>query len=175
MERRLRDEENLFVTETLESVVNRLIPKFEDDYKRRIDATKRCGHRIYIANLIGDEQREPGEAGGKRFQANHLMMNRYLFLPQFSSSLSLITYSLCFDYLRLGCSCDYEEIFMPLLKRVAAVLDNQLRLTFQKGKEVKVCISFCLSNLFSVLRLWLANIAIESLPCRWIWRCSFIT
>jgi hypothetical protein len=77
LEDRLQHETNLFRNgETKESIVNRLIPKFEDDLKRRIDVTKRCSSRIHIANLIGDEQRGPGEDDQKRFAANFLLLNR---------------------------------------------------------------------------------------------------
>jgi len=52
IERRLKDETYLFTNgETKRTIVNRLMPAFEDDYKRRYDCTKRCWHRIRIPGL----------------------------------------------------------------------------------------------------------------------------
>lgn len=76
---RLQDEDYLFKNgDTLESIVNRLIPDFENEYKRRVNVTKRCGHRVYIAGLRGDEQMNRVGLAEKRFEANHLQMNLYV-------------------------------------------------------------------------------------------------
>ncbi|TGO62414.1 hypothetical protein BOTNAR_0114g00130 [Botryotinia narcissicola] len=73
---RLQDEDYLFKNgDTLESIVNRLIPDFENEYKRRVNVMKRCGHRVYIAGLRGDEQMNRVGLAEKRFEANHLQMN----------------------------------------------------------------------------------------------------
>jgi len=40
--------------------------------------------------------------------------------------------------LTVGPSDDYNEIFLPLLQRVAKVLRNQLQVAISHGKEVKV-------------------------------------
>jgi len=71
--RRLQDEVYLFQNgETLESIVNRLIPRFENEYKRNTDVTGRCGNRVYIAGLRSNT--------AKRFEANNLLMNKYALL-----------------------------------------------------------------------------------------------
>jgi len=52
LEKRLENETYLFTNgETKGTIVNRLIPAFENDYKRRLDSTKRCRHRIHIPGL----------------------------------------------------------------------------------------------------------------------------
>ena len=77
LERRIEHEHYLFTNgETKESIVNRLIPTFEDDFKRRIDVTKPCGTKIYIANLIGDDQRMPPGGRKRRFEPNKLVLNQ---------------------------------------------------------------------------------------------------
>ncbi|CCD54394.1 hypothetical protein BofuT4_P124420.1 [Botrytis cinerea T4] len=73
---RLQDEDYLFKNgDTLESIVNRLIPDFENEYKRRVNVMARCGHRVYIAGLHGDEQINRVGLAAKRFEANYLQMN----------------------------------------------------------------------------------------------------
>lgn len=76
---RLQDEDYLFKNgDTLESIVNRLIPDFENEYKRRVNVMARCGHRVYIAGLHGDEQINRVGLAAKRFEANYLQMNLYV-------------------------------------------------------------------------------------------------
>ncbi|TGO36697.1 hypothetical protein BHYA_0117g00210 [Botrytis hyacinthi] len=107
---RLQDEHYLFKnSDTLESIVNRLIPDFENEYKRRVNVMKRCGHRVYIAGLRGDEQMNRVGLAEKRFEVNHLQMN-----------LS-----------------DYKEIFDPLLKRISNLLENQIQQAVEKKLVVK--------------------------------------
>ncbi|KAK6602224.1 hsp70 protein-like protein [Botrytis cinerea] len=107
---RLQDEDYLFKNgDTLESIVNRLIPDFENEYKRRVNVMARCGHRVYIAGLHGDEQINRVGLAAKRFEANYLQMN-------------------------LG---DYKEIFNPLLKRVSNLLENQIGQAVEKNLVVK--------------------------------------
>ncbi|KAF7891902.1 hypothetical protein EAF00_008204 [Botryotinia globosa] len=107
---RLQDEDYLFKNgDTLESIVNRLIPDFENVYKRRVDVTESCGHRVYIAGLRGDEQMNRVGPAEKRFDANHLQMN-----------LS-----------------DYQGIFNPLLNRISNLLEKQIQQAVEKKLEVK--------------------------------------
>ncbi|KAG4032827.1 hypothetical protein MFRU_006g02900 [Monilinia fructicola] len=107
---RLQDEDYLLKNgETLEAIVNRLIPDFENEYKRRVNVTKRVGHRVYIAGLRSDEQMNRVGLAEKRFETNNLLMNK----------------------------SDYEEIFGPLLKRISALLENQINQAVAKGLVVK--------------------------------------
>ena len=82
LQERLKHEYYLFHNgETKESIVNRLIPKFEDEYKRRIDVTGRCGrHRIYISGLTADDDQDVGsrETTRKYFEANNMIMRKYV-------------------------------------------------------------------------------------------------
>jgi hypothetical protein len=74
---RLQDEHYLLKNgETLEAIVNHLIPDFENEYKRRVNVMSRCGHRVYIAGLRGDEQMDRTGAAAKRFETNNLLMTK---------------------------------------------------------------------------------------------------
>ncbi|KAB8293932.1 hypothetical protein EYC80_009405 [Monilinia laxa] len=107
---RLQDEDYLLKNgETLEAIVNRLIPDFENEYKRRVNVMNRVGHRVYIAGLRSDEQMNRVGLAEKRFETNNLLMNK----------------------------SDYEEIFGPLLKRISALLENQIKQAVAKGLVVK--------------------------------------
>ncbi|KAJ8062988.1 hypothetical protein OCU04_008233 [Sclerotinia nivalis] len=107
---RLQDEDYLLKNgETLEAIVNRLIPDFENEYKRRVNVMKRPGHRVYIAGLRGDEQMNRVGPAEKRFEINNLLMNK----------------------------SDYEDIFRPLLKRISALLENQIEQAVAKELVVK--------------------------------------
>ena len=77
LEERLKHESYLFRNgETKESVVGRLIPDFENEYKRRIDVTGPCKHNIHIAGLRGDEDRDPKERITRDFERNSLIMRK---------------------------------------------------------------------------------------------------
>ncbi|PQE05216.1 Hsp70 family protein [Rutstroemia sp. NJR-2017a BBW] len=107
---RLQDEHYLLKNgETLDSIVNRLIPDFENEYKRRVNVVKPCGHRVYIAGLRSDEQMDRTGPAAKRFETNNLLMNR----------------------------SDYEDIFMPLLHRISGLLDNQIEQAVARKLTVK--------------------------------------
>ncbi|KAI9650554.1 hypothetical protein NHQ30_000571 [Ciborinia camelliae] len=107
---RLQDENYLLKNgETLEAIVNRLIPDFENEYKRRVNVMKRIGHRVYIAGLRSDEQMNRVGPAEKRFETNNLLMNK----------------------------SDYEDIFRPLLKRISALLENQIEQALSKKLVVK--------------------------------------
>lgn len=74
---RLQDEDYLLNNgETLDAIVNRLIPDFENEYKRRVNVMKRIGHRVYIAGLRSDEQMNRVGPTEKRFETNNLLMNK---------------------------------------------------------------------------------------------------
>ncbi|QSZ36109.1 hypothetical protein DSL72_007234 [Monilinia vaccinii-corymbosi] len=108
---RLQDEHYLLKNgETLEEIVNRLIPNFENEYKRRVNVMKRIsGHGVYIAGLRSDEQMNRVGLAKKRFERNNLIMDK----------------------------SDYEDIFEPLLKRIAALLESQIEQVVKKGLVVK--------------------------------------
>ncbi|PQE30977.1 hypothetical protein CJF32_00007970 [Rutstroemia sp. NJR-2017a WRK4] len=107
---RLQDEHYLLKNgETLDSIVNRLIPDFENEYKRRVNVMKRCGHRVYIAGLRSDEQMDRTGPAAKRFDINNLLMNR----------------------------SDYKDIFMPLLRRISGLMDNQIEQAVARKLTVK--------------------------------------
>ncbi|RAL67075.1 hypothetical protein DID88_007855 [Monilinia fructigena] len=106
---RLQDEDYLLKNgETLEAIVNRLIPDFENEYKRQVNVMKRVGHRFYIAGLRSDEQMNRVGLAEKCFETNNLLMNN-----------------------------DYEEIFGSILKRISALLKNQIEQAVAKGLVVK--------------------------------------
>ncbi|TGO49691.1 hypothetical protein BCON_0203g00020 [Botryotinia convoluta] len=132
---RFQDEDYLFKNgDTLESIVNRLIPDFENEYKRRVNVMKRCGHRVYIAGLRGDERMNRVGPAEKRFEANYLRM-----------TLS-----------------DYKEIFDPLLKRVSNLLKNQIGQAVEKNLVVKkVFLVGGSPSLRSYLKNWLAGKFVE--------------
>ncbi|ESZ92420.1 hypothetical protein SBOR_7179 [Sclerotinia borealis F-4128] len=108
---RLQDEDYLIKNgETLEAIVNRLIPAFENKTKRRVDVMSRSGpERVYIAGLRSDEQINRVGPAEKRFKENFLLLNRG----------------------------DYKEIFMPLLLRISALLENQINQAVAKKLVVK--------------------------------------
>ncbi|APA08662.1 hypothetical protein sscle_04g034320 [Sclerotinia sclerotiorum 1980 UF-70] len=110
---RLQDEDYLLKNgETLEAIVNRLIPDFENEYKRRVNVMKLPGHRVYIAGLRGDERMNRIGPAEKRFKTNNLLMNK----------------------------SDYEDISGPLLTRISALLENQIEQAVAKDLVVKVCV-----------------------------------
>lgn len=75
---RLRDETYLEDNgASLESIVNRLIPKFEIEDKTKIDFTKGPAFNYYIATLRGDEGRGLTGAAKKRFKNDLLYMNKW--------------------------------------------------------------------------------------------------
>jgi len=81
LENRLRQESYLFQNgETLESIVNRLIPQFEDVIKRRVDVTRPCGDKIYVARLRSDEAQGLRGPDAKRFESNKLIMHKSVSL-----------------------------------------------------------------------------------------------
>jgi len=94
LEERLKHETYLFHNGvTKESIVRELIPKFEEDYKRRVDINSRCPtHGIYIAGLRADEDQDPRskETRRKFFDRNQLLMRKYIFQSpsKFNSSLA---------------------------------------------------------------------------------------
>lgn len=107
---RLQDEDYLLKNgETLEAIVNRLIPDFENEYKRRVNVMKLPGHRVYIAGLRGDERMNRIGPAEKRFKTNNLLMNK----------------------------SDYEDISGPLLTRISALLENQIEQAVAKDLVVK--------------------------------------
>ncbi|KAF8853665.1 hypothetical protein BDZ45DRAFT_628746 [Acephala macrosclerotiorum] len=116
--------------ESLEEVVKRLVPSFEDRDKRRQDVIiGRPYNTIYIKGLRSNRE--------KRFKNQHIELNRY----------------------------DYNEIFMPLLRRVGQVLRGQIEMASYKGKDVKkVCLiggfGAC-PSLRSYLRSFLKDTVIE--------------
>lgn len=77
LEERLKHESYLFRNgETRESIVGRLIPNFEDEYKRRIDIAAPCRHNIHIAGLRGDEDSDAKDGITRDFERNSLIMRK---------------------------------------------------------------------------------------------------
>ncbi|KAF7900126.1 hypothetical protein EAF00_004462 [Botryotinia globosa] len=95
--------------ESLESIVNRFIPNFENDHKRRKDVTSLFGlkTRLHLPGLK--------ENAEKRFDDGHIVI-------------------INFGY---GNRQDWEEVFNPLLERVKKLLHTQLFTALEKGLKVK--------------------------------------
>ncbi|KAH8748526.1 hypothetical protein BGZ57DRAFT_835412 [Hyaloscypha finlandica] len=94
---------------TLEAIVQGTIFTFENFVKRSIDVTKNLSGRVKIDGLRGDRQRGLVGAAAKGFEDNVLILS----------------------------PADYAAIFLPLLKRVAKVLEGQLEGAMMKGQQVK--------------------------------------
>jgi hypothetical protein len=134
---RLRDEHHLEKTgESRESIVNYLIPAFENTDKRKKDVTKRPAGRLRIPGLVGDAR----TGISKGFDDNHMLLDSYVVqfyfhrIPKPCSRPNINA-----NVLPSG---DYESIFVPLLKRVGAVMRSQLEAANADGFEVKVCDNF---------------------------------
>ncbi|CZR68305.1 uncharacterized protein PAC_18204 [Phialocephala subalpina] len=96
---------------TIEAIVNRLAREFEAVDKPRADIATKAIHRYRIDQLRGDQSRDSvGMRGRRRFENNFLLMETQ----------------------------DYEEIYLPVLARVWAVLKKQLDAARQKGSMVKI-------------------------------------
>ncbi|KUJ10151.1 uncharacterized protein LY89DRAFT_596900 [Mollisia scopiformis] len=95
---------------TLESIINRAARDFEAFDKPRADIMAKAFFRYRIDHLKGDPPSAfPGLTGRKRFENNILIMEKQ----------------------------DYEEIYLPILRRVWAVLKKQLDVAREKTLMVK--------------------------------------
>ncbi|KAI9640157.1 hypothetical protein NHQ30_011394 [Ciborinia camelliae] len=115
---RLRDETYLLdmrpAGESLESIVNRLVPKFEDDFKRRKDVTASFGlrTRLHLPGLKPNKE--------KGFDDGYVVVMNLLTIPMY------------------GNRQDWEEVFNPLLERVKNLLRTQLYAALEKNLKVKI-------------------------------------
>lgn len=112
------------------SMVNGLVPHFEDYEKRNKDISRMPSSRVKIPGLRGDMRQGLSGDNAKRFEDNYMLLNLYV-LPSESWIMSQLKI----------CSHDYNKIFLPLLKRVGVVLKSQLDSAMAQGKEVRVSIS----------------------------------
>ncbi|KUJ10098.1 uncharacterized protein LY89DRAFT_675587 [Mollisia scopiformis] len=108
--KRLANEDYLDTNgETRESIVRHLVPNFENHDKRSKDISRRPCSRIKIPGLRGDRERGLSGPAAKGFDNNFLILN-----PD-----------------------DYNQIFMPLLRRVGHVLWSQIETAVTRGKDIK--------------------------------------
>ncbi|KAG4430982.1 hypothetical protein IFR05_013534 [Cadophora sp. M221] len=108
--KRLEDEHYLDSNgETREDIVRYATLEFEHRDKRLVDIARRPVGEVKIPGLLGDDQRRLRGLEPKNFKPGYVLLNRD----------------------------DYDEMFMPCLQRIAAVLQKQIDGALQLGINIK--------------------------------------